>query len=47
MQAWELGSESRPAGDWHRDVLISEGEHWLFAHRRIGVDGFAGDSLMA
>lgn len=31
----------------YRDVLIPDDGHWLFAHRRIGVDGFSADSLMA
>jgi SnoaL-like protein len=31
----------------YRDVMIPIGERWLFAHRRITVDGFTGDSLMA
>ncbi|MGV0799947.1 nuclear transport factor 2 family protein [Mycolicibacterium elephantis] len=30
----------------YRDVLIPVDGRWLFAHRRIGVDGFAADSLM-
>ena len=31
----------------YRDVLIPDGGQWLFAHRRIGVDGFAANSMMA
>ena len=31
----------------YRDVLFPVGDRWLFAHRRISVDGFAADSLMA
>jgi hypothetical protein len=30
----------------YRDVLVPVEGRWLFAHRRIGVDGFAADSLM-
>jgi hypothetical protein len=30
----------------YRDVLVPVAGRWLFAHRRIGVDGFAADSLM-
>lgn len=30
----------------YRDVLVPLNGHWLFAHRRINVDGFAADSLM-
>ncbi|OBA99448.1 hypothetical protein A5662_15345 [Mycobacteriaceae bacterium 1482268.1] len=30
----------------YRDVLVPIDGRWLFAHRRIGVDGFAADSLM-
>ncbi|ULE34470.1 nuclear transport factor 2 family protein [Mycobacterium sp. IDR2000157661] len=30
----------------YRDVLVPVNGRWLFAHRRIDVDGFAGDSLM-
>jgi SnoaL-like domain len=30
----------------YRDVLVSVDERWLFAHRQISVDGFAGNSLM-
>jgi SnoaL-like domain len=31
----------------YRDVLIPVNGRWLFAHRRISVDAFAADSLMA
>lgn len=31
----------------YRDVLIPANGRWLFAHRRISVDAFAADSLMA
>ena len=31
----------------YRDVLVPVGERWLFASRRISVDAFAKDSLMA
>lgn len=31
----------------YRDVLVLEHGRWLFAHRRVSVDGFAADSLMA
>lgn len=31
----------------YRDVLVRDGDRWLFAHRRISVDGFSPDSLMA
>lgn len=31
----------------YRDVLTPAGEQWLFASRRISVDGFSKDSLMA
>ena len=31
----------------YRDVLIPVGDRWLFAHRRIGVDAFSANSLMA
>ncbi len=31
----------------YRDVLVPGDGRWLFAHRRIGVDAFALDSLMA
>jgi hypothetical protein len=30
----------------YRDALAPEAGRWLFAHRRITVDGFAADSLM-
>lgn len=30
----------------YRDVLVPLNGRWLFAHRRINVDGFAADSLM-
>ena len=30
----------------YRDVLVPVDGRWLFAHRRIGVDGFAANSLM-
>lgn len=30
----------------YRDVLVPAGDRWLFAHRRIGVDAFASNSLM-
>ena len=30
----------------YRDVLVPVGQAWLFAHRKIGVDGFADGSLM-
>ncbi len=30
----------------YRDVLVPIDDRWLFAHRRIRVDGFAPDSLM-
>ncbi|HEX2212661.1 MAG TPA: nuclear transport factor 2 family protein [Mycobacterium sp.] len=30
----------------YRDVLVPCEERWLFAHRRISVDGFTADSLM-
>jgi ketosteroid isomerase-like protein len=30
----------------YRDVLVPVDGRWLFAHRRIGVDGFAPSSLM-
>jgi hypothetical protein len=31
----------------YRDVLVPADGRWLFAHRRISVDGFAANSLMA
>ncbi|MCF1813598.1 nuclear transport factor 2 family protein [Mycobacterium intracellulare subsp. intracellulare] len=31
----------------YRDVLVPLNGRWLFAHRRISVDAFAADSLMA
>jgi SnoaL-like protein len=31
----------------YRDVLVPEEGRWLFSHRRVSVDGFAADSLMA
>ncbi|WP_396930335.1 nuclear transport factor 2 family protein [Mycolicibacterium sp.] len=31
----------------YRDVLVERGERWLFAHRKISVDGFSPASLMA
>jgi len=31
----------------YRDVLVPMNGRWLFAHRRIGVDAFAANSLMA
>ncbi|MCA2242266.1 MULTISPECIES: nuclear transport factor 2 family protein [Mycobacterium] len=31
----------------YRDILVPIGGRWLFAHRRISVDAFAADSLMA
>lgn len=31
----------------YRDVLVPVGGRWLFAHRRVSVDGFAENSLMA
>ncbi|ASW89869.1 nuclear transport factor 2 family protein [Mycobacterium marseillense] len=31
----------------YRDVLVPARGRWLFAHRRIGVDAFAANSLMA
>jgi hypothetical protein len=31
----------------YRDVLVPVEGRWLFAHKRIGVDGFAPNSLMA
>lgn len=31
----------------YRDVLVPVNGRWLFAHRRIGVDAFAANSLMA
>ena len=31
----------------YRDVLFPSTDRWLFAHRRISVDGFAANSLMA
>lgn len=31
----------------YRDVLVPVDERWLFAHRRINVDAFAADSLLA
>lgn len=31
----------------YRDVLLPVHGRWLFAHRRISVDAFAADSLMA
>jgi hypothetical protein len=32
----------------YRDVLVPSDEgRWLLAHKRISVDGFASDSLMA
>lgn len=31
----------------YRDVLVPVNRRWLFAHRRISVDAFAADSLMA
>jgi hypothetical protein len=31
----------------YRDVLVPVDGRWVFAHRRIGVDAFAADSLMA
>lgn len=30
----------------YRDVLVPDRRRWLFASRRIGVDGFSADSLM-
>jgi hypothetical protein len=30
----------------YRDVLVLDGDRWLFAHRRIAVDGFSAASLM-
>jgi hypothetical protein len=30
----------------YRDVLVPVSGRWLFAHRSIGVDGFADSSLM-
>ncbi|KUI04785.1 nuclear transport factor 2 family protein [Mycobacterium sp. IS-3022] len=30
----------------YRDVLVAVDGQWLFAHRRIGVDGFSAASLM-
>lgn len=30
----------------YRDILVPLEGRWLFAHRRISVDGFAADSLM-
>lgn len=31
----------------YRDVLVPVGQAWLFAHRKVNVDGFADGSLMA
>jgi hypothetical protein len=31
----------------YRDILIPVGDQWLFAHRRISVDAFSPNSLMA
>ncbi|MDG4669256.1 nuclear transport factor 2 family protein [Mycobacterium sp. 236(2023)] len=31
----------------YRDVLMPAGERWLFASRRVSVDAFSGNSLMA
>lgn len=31
----------------YRDVLVPVADAWLFAHRKISVDGFADGSLMA
>lgn len=31
----------------YRDVLVPLEDRWVFAHRKISVDGFASDSLMA
>lgn len=31
----------------YRDVMVAQGERWLFAHRKISVDGFSPGSLMA
>jgi hypothetical protein len=31
----------------YRDVLVPRGERWVFAHRKISVDGFSPESLMA
>lgn len=31
----------------YRDVVVAQGERWLFAHRKISVDGFSQMSLMA
>ncbi|MEZ0341316.1 nuclear transport factor 2 family protein [Mycobacterium sp. pV006] len=31
----------------YRDVLVPVGQAWLFAHRKVSVDGFADGSLMA
>lgn len=31
----------------YRDVMVAQGERWLFAHRKISVDGFSPESLMA
>ncbi|UXA20730.1 nuclear transport factor 2 family protein [Mycobacterium sp. SMC-4] len=31
----------------YRDVLVPVEDAWLFAHRKISVDGFADESLMA
>lgn len=31
----------------YRDVLVPVQQRWLFASRRIAVDGFSKDSLMA
>ncbi|AKK27666.1 nuclear transport factor 2 family protein [Mycobacterium sp. EPa45] len=31
----------------YRDVMVAQGERWLFAHRKITVDGFSPGSLMA
>lgn len=31
----------------YRDVMVARGARWLFAHRKISVDGFSQMSLMA
>lgn len=31
----------------YRDVVVRAGDRWVFAHRRISVDGFSAESLMA
>ncbi len=31
----------------YRDVMVAQGQRWLFAHRKISVDGFSPGSLMA